>query len=126
MECKKCKGEIVGKRKTFCSDGCRRDYSQTVEGKYESYSCNARNRGKEFCLTLEEFALFWQKPCTYCGSKILTIGLDRIDNTKGYEIGNVAPCCTSCNMWKRTLTVEDFVAKCRIICDKYDTNHSTA
>jgi len=35
-------------------------------------------------------------------------GLDRIDNTKGYVIDNVVPCCGHCNLMKRGMTVLEF------------------
>ena len=41
-------------------------------------------------------------PCHYCGGKLnLTgCGLDRKDNSKGYEVDNVVPCCRQCNRVK--------------------------
>lgn len=35
-------------------------------------------------------------------------GLDRIDNTKGYEIDNVVPCCKTCNKAKDIMSQEEF------------------
>lgn len=62
----------------------------------------AHKRGLDFLLTKEEFQTLVEKPCHYCGdvfnARALTCaGLDRIDNTKGYEPSNVLPCCTACN-----------------------------
>lgn len=39
------------------------------------------------------------KPCFYCQLPLgkTGIGLDRIDNARGYVDGNVLPCCTLCN-----------------------------
>ena len=37
------------------------------------------------------------KPCTYCGSTV-SVGADRIDNSKGHTMDNVLPCCRRCNI----------------------------
>ena len=34
--------------------------------------------------------------------------LERIDNNKGYTIGNVVPCCKICNHAKNNLTIQEF------------------
>lgn len=62
---------------------------------------------------------FWQKPCTYCGGEIETVGLDRVDNARGYERDNLAACCSMCNQIKGTSTVEDFLALCRRVAEKH-------
>lgn len=49
--------------------------------------------------------------CTYCGSKTngACNSIDRIDNTIGYEIGNVCTCCEMCNFIKCDLSIEHFI-----------------
>jgi hypothetical protein len=64
-------------------------------------------------LTLEEMMLFWGKPCAYCDREIVTIGLDRVDNNKGYVVGNLVACCGTCNMMKADLALEAFKAHIR-------------
>jgi uncharacterized protein with PIN domain len=81
--------------------------------KFSHYRDSARKRMHGFELTLEQFITFWQKPCSYCGEEIKTIGLDRVDNSKGYVMGNVVSCCTPCNRAKWTRSVSDFVDMCR-------------
>lgn len=76
---------------------------------------NAVRRGIPWSLTKGQFIAFWQKPCTYCGGAIETIGLDRIDNTRGYEVGNVVPCCGVCNRMKSNMTREEFLAHCTMV-----------
>jgi len=85
---------------------------QTPPGKYIAYKSGARDRGIEFSLTKEEFTEFWQQPCFYCGGEIATIGLDRVDSAKGYEKGNVVPCCTTCNYMKLDHTLDEFIEHC--------------
>lgn len=76
------------------------------------YKFSAKKRGLEYLLTKEDFLGFWQKPCYYCTDPIETIGLDRIDNTKGYTMGNVVPCCAPCNMMKGTMPAQEFITRC--------------
>jgi hypothetical protein len=54
---------------------------------------------QEFSLTLEEYSLLVEQPCTYCGfdENEKYIGLDRIDNKAGYTLENVVPSCSLCN-----------------------------
>ncbi len=87
------------KRCKYCVKVASLTQQLTPEGRYRVYRNNAAASGRSFKLTFEEFMTFWQKPCVV-GCKIDTIGLDRIDNTKGYEIGNVRPMCAKHNVWK--------------------------
>jgi len=74
--------------------------AQTPAGRFTSYKKGAKTRGILFSLSMEDFMSFWQVDCSYCGGAIATIGLDRVDNSAGYEIGNVVACCTMCNKVK--------------------------
>lgn len=73
---------------------------QMPKGKFKLYRDKAKERNLAFNLTFNEFMLFWQKPCHYCGFDVLTIGLDRKDNTLGYTVENVVSCCPECNTAK--------------------------
>jgi len=86
-----------------------------------NYKRRAIKQGREYNLTLEQFAEITQKDCYYCGAKPNNInnkkdcngkyiynGIDRIDNTKGYTMGNIVPCCRNCNAAKGTLTLREF------------------
>ena len=74
---------------------------------------DAKHDKREFTLTYEDFLTFWQQPCSYCGDPIKTVGLDRVDNSKGYIKDNVVSCCKHCNTWKHTATQADFYARIR-------------
>lgn len=71
----------------------------------------ARRRSLAFGFTYKDMLTFWFRPCTYCGNGIIFekgIGLDRIDNKKGYTQSNVLPCCGDCNYIRGTrLTVDE-------------------
>ncbi len=69
-----------------------------------------KNRNIPFKLTKEEFRKYTKQNCHYCGSipkkekthphspSVYTYnGLDRVDNTKGYENENIVSCCEHCN-----------------------------
>lgn len=93
--------------------------SQSPKGRYGSYVQNAKADNRLFELSFEQFMTFWQRPCTYCGLEIETIGLDRADNSKGYILDNVAPCCGRCNKMKLKFSVSDFIRHCeRIVKNK--------
>jgi hypothetical protein len=85
------------------------------------YRRNAKKRGISFELTDEECFQLFTSDCHYCGSppkntrmqhdcygEFTYSGIDRIDNTKGYVLGNIAPCCTICNIAKGRQTLEEF------------------
>lgn len=92
----------------------------TRESRFARYKHDASRRQLVFELTFAEFCVLWQHPCYYCGSDIDTIGLDRIDNTQGYTLGNVVSCCTTCNRMKTNLTIEVFLTQCKRIRDNHD------
>ena len=90
-------------------------------GTMANYKCRAKKKGLEFNLTEEQFKEITQQDCYYCGEKPNQIfnhkgsngdyiynGIDRIDNTKGYTINNIVPCCGFCNMAKKSHTEQEF------------------
>lgn len=87
-----------------------------------------RSKNKAFTdapITFAKFCDLIKSPCRYCGEPPHTQfkeaprrgkaelisdtvlnynGIDRIDNAKGYVIGNVAACCPTCNLAKRGMS----------------------
>jgi hypothetical protein len=90
-------------------------WRQTFNGRLLSYKVSATKRGFDWLLTDEEFASFWQKDCFYCGDEIKTIGIDRIDSTRGYTLSNLVPCCTQCNIMKMDYSNKEFLNKIKQI-----------
>ena len=105
-----------------------------------AYTKEAKNRGKSFTLSEEYFKREIQLPCHYCGSASANVktparkettgnfiytGLDRMDNTKGYEIGNVVPCCKPCNFAKGTRSYSEFQNWIKKISDFRDFHISS-
>jgi 5-methylcytosine-specific restriction endonuclease McrA len=93
------------------------------------YRKNAARAGVPFNLTRDQFLAIIVQNCAYCGappkesknysSKRLkkffngTIdhnGVDRVDNSKGYDTTNVVPCCKQCNWAKGNLPVAEFLS----------------
>ena len=83
--------------------------------------------------SFDTFLQLSQLPCNYCGllphrtynignnrkdssdlqkknGNFTYNGLDRIDSSKGHTQANVVPCCTTCNVMKMALGVEEFLA----------------
>ena len=97
-------------------------YNRSPVGRYKIYADSAKLRNLSFELTFDQFMVFWQKPCSYCGGEIATIGLDRTDNAVGYTIANVVPCCWTCNKAKLKRSKSEYIAHCRQIikhCDDH-------
>jgi hypothetical protein len=71
---------------------------KTLSGKYDRY----RNRDGELDFTRQEFYEWMESSsCYYCGSdETQTLGLDRIDNSKGHNKDNVVVACELCNTTK--------------------------
>ena len=85
------------------------NYNKKVESRYRSVKGNAKRRSYCFELSLEQYQSIIEQPCSYCGEHEKRIGVDRMDNTKGYTPENSTPCCTTCNMMKKAMTVSDFL-----------------
>lgn len=82
---------------------------QKPEHWFSHYKKGAKSRKLEWNLSFEEFLVFWQLPCFYCGSETETVGIDRVLNTAGYRPGNCVPCCAVCNRAKNNMTLEAFL-----------------
>lgn len=94
-----------------------------------TYKANAKNRNIEFKLSDEDFKKLTSSDCSYCGMEPKTEtktnktknkevsefgnyiynGVDRIDNSKGYELKNCVACCEVCNKMKSIYSKEDFI-----------------
>jgi 5-methylcytosine-specific restriction endonuclease McrA len=90
---------------------------------YNAYRSNAKRRQNSFSLTLEVFRKLTSSSCAYCGSLPSQInrlsksangyytynGVDRVDNSIGYEEANVVAACGCCNRAKGTMPRQKFV-----------------
>ena len=99
-----------------------------INSMFTAYKESAKTRKIEFNLSGEDFQKLINLNCVYCGQepeerKLKTYdksgnekepytgkvnGIDRVDNSKGYEINNCVPCCKKCNRMKGVLSYRDF------------------
>ena len=99
---------------------------------------NAKVRGLEWQLTKEQVRHLTKQSCHYCNGEpsqtksgrnyngvYVYNGIDRVDNTKGYTIDNVVPCCETCNRMKLAMTLEDFRVHVLRICEHFATRKVT-
>ena len=91
---------------------CRKKNKARPHIRYKYLKNQGRQYSLEVKLTFKEYTDLISKPCYYCNDEMNTPsfgrGLDRIDNSKGYLIDNVLPCCTTCNQTRSDkFTVEE-------------------
>lgn len=87
---------------------------------YLDYKNNAKKRNLTFNINKDDFISLTKQKCKYCGSNPTNKinikgkdsyyynGLDRVDNSIGYEISNVVPCCKTCNTMKMASNIPNF------------------
>lgn len=94
---------------------------------YARCIAGAKRRNLTFNISQDDFRRLSQEKCFYCGCKPAQIvkskgngefiynGLDRVDNSCGYTLDNVVPCCKRCNYAKSNLDCNQFYAWVRRI-----------
>jgi len=108
------------------SCGCllKLGYSEATFNKvFKQIKRQAKVRGYFWDLTRKDIKDITKQDCCYCGvspkqrcksnhnnGDYVYNGIDRVDNSKGYTIDNIVPCCFQCNAAKRAYTSEDFFA----------------
>lgn len=98
---------------------------------YVRYVRDAFNRNMTFGIPLSFFSQLVKEPCTYCGREpykaqsftrnVLVNGLDRLDNSQGYTLENITPCCSACNTLKGTMDSTTFIELCQKIVEHWGT-----
>lgn len=78
----------------ICSKCQSRIYKEKlpINAAFQALRANAKRRGKVFTLTLEYFTFFIEQNPVYLemkGRKAESLHIDRIDERKGYEEGNL-------------------------------------
>jgi len=81
----------------------------TLNGQYHNYKKSAKKRNLEFNLTEQECIPYYNTTCIYCGNQITGLGIDRVENDRGYAKDNIVPCCSICNFMKHHLTKDEFL-----------------
>lgn len=100
---------------------------------YNSWKINSSVKPKNPNLTLEQFTELVSDNCYYCNVEPLQIyvpsmnevlyynGIDRIDNSIGYEYHNCRPCCGDCNRMKLQMSEDQFFDKIKKIYERHIT-----
>lgn len=119
---KSCGCQRLDKIKTILSTRYRKaDGVSCISTLMGRYKREARKANRVWELTRVQFEQLITQPCWYCKSSssnkqivgwnedVLTYtGIDRMDNTKGYLISNVVPCCFICNKAKNSVSSDQF------------------
>lgn len=90
------------------------------------YRDTAKRKGLEWALTFKQAVDIMTQDCHYCGDPPSFVtekhwprplngtftrnGIDRVDNTRGYTLDNVVPCCRQCNSAKGQMSSDEFYA----------------
>lgn len=119
---------LIGK----CPTNKRNERDRAISWSFQLYKNSAKQKNREFSLTLEDISDLVFKNCFYCGSypsrlikhtrdcsevKVPVNGLDRFMNNVGYTKDNVRTCCADCNYLKSDTPGPDFLNKIRKIYD---------
>jgi hypothetical protein len=96
-------------------DGRGRRYISPLDSKigdrFSQYVSRAERRQLAFELTRDQFKELLMSSCAYCGEDADPLnGVDRVDSSKGYVIGNVKSACFTCNRAKSDMSYTEFVA----------------
>lgn len=88
---------------------------------FQERKSGAAKRDYSWNLSFEQFKSLVLSPCHYSGrqpsqvwkssggSFCIVNGIDRQDNSRGYEIDNCVSCCKDVNFAKRSLSEQDFL-----------------
>lgn len=83
-----------------------------VNHKWRQMLANAAKKDREVTITLKLFQQIITSKCYLCGTeatKEVLLGVDRVDNKKGYSEDNCKPCCKTCNAMKEQHTLDVFL-----------------
>jgi len=85
-----------------------------VKRTWKSYRANAKYKGFPYNLPRALHDDLVTDRCFYCGSDPNPVnGIDRVDNSRGYEDDNVVSCCEMCNRAKRDVPAAEFISWAR-------------
>lgn len=100
----------------LCIKAFKPQYQWKPKDYFKDYQKGAKRRSLDFSLSFEEFMLFWQCDCFYCGTEIDSIGIDRVDNSIGYCVDNCVSCCGTCNKMKSNLSKDEWFSHLKKVC----------
>ena len=105
----------IEKRRAYAREYAREytrkhPYKPTQRYRLGKYKRNAKGRGLAWELTDAQAnaILGGNFICEYGFTPHKANGIDRVDNSVGYTAGNVVPCCSTHNMMKGKMSVNEF------------------
>jgi hypothetical protein len=105
--CRVCERKRDKNRKKKVPKDVQDKANRSLRTRFNQGRHQARKRGLEWTLSFEEYvALITNARCHYDAAHELNptgTGLDRIDNSRGYHIDNVVPCCRECNEQRHSM-----------------------
>ena len=80
-------------------------FARTIDRRFYNLKKRAKKKNILCSLLIEQYKQIIISPCYYCNNFLCEIvaaggGLDRLDNTRGYELDNVVSCGKICNSIK--------------------------
>ena len=131
--CKKCKDYRSNESYSKNSNAFVRRLYQMVLCKFK------REKKNEITLTMNEFIDIWKEQyekfgmkCPYSGIEMTfkkgavkvfnNISVDRYDNNKPYQDGNIVFCCMVVNRMKQELHINDFWKLCKNVAENNSIN----
>jgi len=78
--------------------------------KYYQYKKRAKTKGLKFLVSFERFYSLLTAKCYICDldGRKNELGIDRLNNKKGYTEFNIVGCCWDCNRMKSDMTMSEF------------------
>lgn len=122
-----------------CSKACAKDSTRCpkhrtakqraanpMKAAYQALKDNAKRRGKIFLLTFEQFSEFAVKTdyITGRGKSKDSFSIDRIDNDRGYEVGNIKVITLSDNTKKQRKLEYDWRTGTAMVIDAKPENNT--
>lgn len=130
-QCRKCISdwhkEQYSKHKKYYLEKAKIQHSKDKNRNYKESArfSHSKSRALKLCkgwtITKKDYIILIRKNCFYCNNelgkhKTCGVGLDRIDNKRGYDLDNVISCCGICNSIRNDfLTVEETTIAVRAI-----------
>jgi hypothetical protein len=117
------------KKETKLQERARSVHLETLYNRlFKDYRNQAKKRGLSFSIDNFQFRHIISQDCYYCGKppsnikrgvfgELIYNGIDRVNNSVGYDVDNVVPCCAVCNRMKMDANIGTFIEKVRKIAE---------
>jgi hypothetical protein len=94
----------------------KEERTKHMDNYFKEYVTSAAKRGYQMDLQFDVFSLLVAAECHYCGHKTEgeVNGIDRVDNSIGYQEDNCVTACWRCNRMKHVYPKDFFLEKCKL------------